>query len=123
MSTLLITIIPSLLILLYFFLSDKFKEPKETIALVFVLGVLICLPAGIINHFMNENFILDGEKIQIQEANLPKISKIHLQPLKDDFSKLDINHKEALENAIIKNYQIININDILHINNCELNHG
>ena len=56
MSTLLITIIPSLLILLYFFLSDKFKEPKETIALVFVLGVLICLPAGIINHFMDENF-------------------------------------------------------------------
>ena len=56
MSTLLITIVPSLLILLYFFLSDRFKEPKETIALVFVLGVLICLPAGIINHFMNENF-------------------------------------------------------------------
>ena len=56
MSTLLITIIPSLLILLYFFLSDKFKEPKETIALVFVLGVLICLPAGIINEFMEVNF-------------------------------------------------------------------
>ena len=56
MSTLLITIVPSLLILLYFFLSDKFKEPKGTIALVFGLGVLICLPAGIINEFMNENF-------------------------------------------------------------------
>ena len=56
MSTLLITIIPSLLILLYFFLSDKFKEPKGTIALVFGLGVLICLPAGIINEFMEVNF-------------------------------------------------------------------
>ena len=56
MSTLLITIVPSLLILIYFFLSDKFKEPKGTIALVFGLGVLICLPAGIINKFMNENF-------------------------------------------------------------------
>ena len=56
MSTLLITIVPSLLILIYFFLSDKFKEPKGTIALVFGLGVLICLPAGIINEFMNENF-------------------------------------------------------------------
>ena len=56
MSTLLITIVPSLLILLYFFLSDKFKEPKGTIALVFGLGVLICLPAGIINEFMQINF-------------------------------------------------------------------
>ena len=56
MSTLLITVVPSLIILLYFFISDRFKEPKETIALVFVLGVLICFPAGIINHFMNENF-------------------------------------------------------------------
>ena len=56
MSTLLITIVPSLLILLYFFLSDKFKEPKGTIALVFGLGVLICLPAGIINEFMEKNF-------------------------------------------------------------------
>ena len=56
MSTLLITIVPSLLILIYFFLSDKFKEPKGTIALVFGLGVLICLPAGIINEFMEKNF-------------------------------------------------------------------
>ena len=56
MSTLLITIVPSLLILIYFFLSDKFKEPKGTIALVFGLGVLICLPAGIINEFMEVNF-------------------------------------------------------------------
>ena len=56
MSTLLITIVPSLLILIYFFLSDKFKEPKGTIALIFGLGVLICLPAGIINEFMEKNF-------------------------------------------------------------------
>jgi Predicted membrane protein len=56
MSTLLITISPSILILLYFFLSDKFKEPKGTIALVFFLGVLICLPAGILNTFMYNTF-------------------------------------------------------------------
>ena len=56
MSTLLITICPSILILLYFFLSDKFKEPKGTIALVFFLGVLICLPAGILNTFMYNTF-------------------------------------------------------------------
>ena len=56
MATLLITVIPSLAILVYFFISDKFKEPKSTIAVVFVLGILICLPAGILNNFMFENF-------------------------------------------------------------------
>ena len=56
LNTLLITIIPSILILLYFFLSDKFKEPKSTIAIVFFLGILICLPAGIINTFVHDNF-------------------------------------------------------------------
>ena len=56
MTILLITIVPSILILLYFFLSDRFKEPKGSIALVFFLGVLICLPAGIINDFMYKNF-------------------------------------------------------------------
>ena len=56
MSTLLITIVPSILILLYFFLSDKFKEPIMSIAIVFFLGILICLPAGIINSFMENNF-------------------------------------------------------------------
>ena len=56
MGTLLITIVPSILILLYFFLSDKFKEPKGTIALVFFLGICICLPAGYINSFMENNF-------------------------------------------------------------------
>ena len=56
MKTLLITIVPSIIILLYFFLSDKFKEPKGTVALVFILGVLICFPAGILNDFMISNF-------------------------------------------------------------------
>ena len=55
-TTLIITIAPSFIILAYFFLNDKFKEPKGTIALVFFLGVLICLPAGILNSFIYENF-------------------------------------------------------------------
>ena len=56
MTTLLITIVPSLIILSFFFFSDKFKEPKQTIAIVFFLGILICLPAGIINDFMYQTF-------------------------------------------------------------------
>ena len=56
MTTLLITILPSILILLFFTLSDKFKEPKSTILLIAFLGFLICLPAGILNTFMYDTF-------------------------------------------------------------------
>ena len=56
MKTLLITIAPSIIILLYFFLSDKFKEPKGLIILIFFLGFLICLPAGILNELSNDFF-------------------------------------------------------------------
>ena len=45
MNLLLITILPSLVILLYFIYSDKFKEPKN------FAGVLICFPAGYLNYF------------------------------------------------------------------------
>ena len=56
MYTLAITVVPSIIILLFFYLSDKFKEPKSTISTVFFLGILICLPAGILNEFMSYNF-------------------------------------------------------------------
>jgi len=55
MSTLILTILPSAIILLYFFLSDRFKEPKGTIAIVFVLGILVCFPAGILNTYIFES--------------------------------------------------------------------
>ena len=45
MLTLLFTIVPPILILLFFVLTDRFKEPKITIITVFFLGFLICLPA------------------------------------------------------------------------------
>ena len=64
MNLILITIVPSILILLYFFLSDKFKEPKRLVALVFFLGVLICLPAGILNTFVYENFNNNTETVE-----------------------------------------------------------
>lgn len=56
MNTLLITVIPSIILIAYFFLSDKFKEPKQLVFITFCLGVLICFPAGVINNFMSENF-------------------------------------------------------------------
>ena len=61
MITLLITLVPPLLILLYFVLTDKFKEPKGTVILIFFLGFLICLPAGILNG-LSHDFFYDGSK-------------------------------------------------------------
>ena len=60
--TLLITIAPSLALLLYFFLSDKFKEPKLTVLVVFFLGYLICLPAGALNDF-SYKLLEDGTEL------------------------------------------------------------
>ncbi len=49
---LLITIIPSLLILYYFVSSDRFREPTSSIMKVFFLGIGICLPAYILNSLL-----------------------------------------------------------------------
>ena len=56
MDTLLITILPSVMILGYFIYNDKFKEPTNLILTVFFLGFLICLPAGILNEFSENQF-------------------------------------------------------------------
>lgn len=61
METLLLTLVPPILILLFFVLSDRFKEPKGTIILVFFLGFLICLPAGILNE-LSHDFFFDGSE-------------------------------------------------------------
>ena len=60
--TLFITIIPSSALLLYFVLSDKFKEPKLTVLAVFFLGYLICLPAGTLNDF-SYKLLEDGTEL------------------------------------------------------------
>ena len=59
--TILLTFIPPIILLLYFTLSDRFKEPKGTIVLIFFLGFLICLPAGILND-LSHDFFYDGSK-------------------------------------------------------------
>ena len=56
MSTLIITFLPTIIILSYFYFSDKFKEPKGTVLLIFFLGFLICLPAGILNQLSEQFF-------------------------------------------------------------------
>ena len=49
MSTLLITILPSILIILFFVKSDRFPEPTSEIIKVFFYGIFLCIPAFYIN--------------------------------------------------------------------------
>jgi len=61
METLLITIVPSILIMLYFVFSDKFKEPKKIIIITFLFGILITIPAGYLNDFIIKTFKTKSE--------------------------------------------------------------
>ena len=54
--TLLITVLPSIVIISFFVLSDKFREPPSLIFKVFFLGILICFPAGYLNGLMYDMF-------------------------------------------------------------------
>ena len=58
MLTAVLTFLPALFILSYFIFNDKFKEPVSSIVLIFFLGFLICLPAGILNQ-VSHNFFFE----------------------------------------------------------------
>ena len=55
---LLITILPSLFLLIYFIKLDKYPEPTPIIILTVLLGIMICFPAGYLNYLLipNEDF-------------------------------------------------------------------
>ncbi len=53
MSLLLLTALPSIIIVIYFVKSDKFKEPTGEIVKVFFYGILITIPAYILNTFLS----------------------------------------------------------------------
>lgn len=61
MITLIMTFLPSALLILYFFLSDRFSEPKKLTFQIFILGVLSTIPAFYINNFILRVFST-GEK-------------------------------------------------------------
>ena len=56
MALLLATILPSILIILFFVYSDKFKEPRSEIIKVFIYGILITIPAYFLNTFISNFF-------------------------------------------------------------------
>ena len=53
MALLLVTILPSILIILFFVYSDKFREPRGEILKVFIYGILITIPAYFLNSYLN----------------------------------------------------------------------
>tara|TARA_B100000575_G_scaffold293725_1_gene306070 strand:- start:1999 stop:2685 length:687 start_codon:yes stop_codon:yes gene_type:complete len=64
MSLLLVTILPSILIIFFFVNSDKFKEPKNEIIKVFIFGILITIPAYILNTFLGD-FWQNNTKVSV----------------------------------------------------------
>ena len=54
MATLLITILPSLLIVAFFVKSDRFPEPTSQIIKIFMFGIFLCIPAFYINTALDE---------------------------------------------------------------------
>ena len=54
---LLVTILPPVLIVIIFAVSDKFKEPNKEIFLVFITGILITIPAYIANTFLHDLYL------------------------------------------------------------------
>ena len=44
---------PAMLIVVYFFLRDRFKEPLQVVLYTFILGVLIIIPISIANIFLD----------------------------------------------------------------------
>jgi len=54
---LLITILPPILIVIIFSVSDKFREPNKEIFLVFISGILITIPAYYTNNFLGDLYL------------------------------------------------------------------
>jgi len=54
---LLVTILPPVLIVIIFAVSDKFKEPNKEIFLVFISGILITIPAYYTNNFLSDLYL------------------------------------------------------------------
>ena len=62
MALLLATILPSILIILFFVYSDKFKEPRSEIIKVFIYGILITIPAYFLNTYISD-FLYNNTRV------------------------------------------------------------
>ena len=62
MALLLATILPSILIILFFVYSDKFIEPRGEIIKVFIYGILITIPAYFLNTYISD-FLYNNTRV------------------------------------------------------------
>jgi len=60
MNTLLITILPSILIVTFFVKSDRFPEPPSQIIKLFFFGILLCFPAFYLNTALGDIYASRG---------------------------------------------------------------
>ena len=65
-------IVPAVLILLFFFFRDRFREPPRVVFTTFVLGFLFVIPLGLFN------IILDDIYYNLQVSELAKTIYMNL---------------------------------------------
>lgn len=70
----LLTVIPSILILMVIVLNDRFREPTGLVLACFFWGCILCLPAG----FLNSHFIFSQEHAE----DFTYLAAITEEPLK-----------------------------------------
>ena len=56
MKILFFTLLPALIVILFFYFANKFKDHKVFILKAFILGILICFPAGYFNTYIVQTF-------------------------------------------------------------------
>lgn len=71
------------------------------------------------SNLMDELILSDGDLINIEIINVPKVKSINLKPLDKEFYSLD-NYKDILTSAFIENYLIISQGEIIIIDNIKL---
>ena len=87
MTTLLITIIPSLFIVSFFVISDRFPEPTKEIIKIFFYGILICFPAFYLNSALSDVYANTEISDHLKECPAIKETcpKCELKFYKSDF--------------------------------------
>ena len=72
------------------------------------------------SNLMNDSFLNNGSKVNVNIVSLPSITKLVLQPKCNRFAKEIDDPKAALEIAIVERYQVINLGDTLKVGNYQL---
>jgi len=65
LETLFFTLLPAIVVVSFIYFSNKFAELKFSILKAFILGILICFPAGFLNTLAIQTF---GNKEEVNDA-------------------------------------------------------